>query len=119
VPFKAIVDELVNTTPGASGAILADWEGEAVVQCCHFDDYELKVIAAHNGILFNLMKDVHRQFADGGVREAVIATDRFQVIVGAVGPDYCLVMTFARDGILGRALYRFRNAVELLRKEIY
>ncbi len=119
MPFKAIIEDLVTTTPGANGAILADWEGEAVVQCCHYDDFELKVIGAHNGILFNLMKDLHRQFADGGVREAVIATEQIQVIVGAVGPDYSLIMTFDRDGILGRALYRFRTAVALLEKEIY
>lgn len=119
MPFKSIIEALVTSTPGANGAILADWEGEAVVQCSHYDDFELKVIGAHNGILFNLMKDLHRQFADGGVRDAVIATERIQVIVGAVGPDYSLIMTLARDAVLGRALYRFRNAVALLEKEIY
>ena len=119
MPFKAIIDELLAATPEASGAILADWEGEAVVQCCDYDDYELKVIGAHGGIILNLMKDVHRQFPDGGLRETVIATEKLQIIVGAVGPDYTLIMTLARDCILGRALFRFRKAAELLEKEIY
>ena len=118
MPFNAIITELVDRTPGVTGAILADWEGEAVVQCCHEDDYELKVLGAHSGILFNIMKDIHGQFGDG-VEDAVIATDLCRVVVGAVGPDYCLVMTVEPAAIVGQALYHFRQARERLHKEIY
>ncbi|HEY6009527.1 MAG TPA: roadblock/LC7 domain-containing protein, partial [Geobacteraceae bacterium] len=110
MPFNAIITELVDRTPGATGAILADWEGEAVVQYGHDDDYELKVLGAHGGILFNLIKDIHGNYAVGEVEDAVIATDCCQVLVGAVGPDYCLVMTIGPGAILGRARYRFRQA---------
>ena len=65
MPFKAILKELVEVTPGASGAILADWEGEAVEQCCHYDDFELKVIGAHKGIILNQMKEIHGRFPAG------------------------------------------------------
>jgi predicted regulator of Ras-like GTPase activity (Roadblock/LC7/MglB family) len=119
VPFKTILTELVESTPGATGAILADWEGEAVAQYAHYDEYDLKVLGAHNGILFSLMKEVHHQFPAGGVEEVMVGTDRCRMIVGAVGPDYSLVMTIAPEGLLGRALYRFRGAVALLHKEIY
>jgi predicted regulator of Ras-like GTPase activity (Roadblock/LC7/MglB family) len=119
MPFNAIINELVDRTPGATGAILADWEGEAVVQYCQADDYELKVLGAHSGILFNIMKEIHGQFDDGGVEDAVIATDLCRVVVGAVGPDYCLVMTVDPTAIVGQALYHFRQARERLHKEIY
>jgi hypothetical protein len=36
-----------------------------------------------------------------------------------VGPEYSLVMTLAREALIGQALYRFRQAVKLLEKEIY
>ncbi len=119
MPFNAIITELFDRTPGATGAILADWEGEAVVQRCDADDYELKVLGAHGGILFNLVREIHRQFPDGEVEEAVITTDSCRMIVGAVGPDYCLVMTIARDALVGRALYHFCQASQRLHKEIY
>ena len=32
MPFKRILQTLVEATPGATGAVLADWEGEAVDQ---------------------------------------------------------------------------------------
>jgi predicted regulator of Ras-like GTPase activity (Roadblock/LC7/MglB family) len=119
VPFKAILKELVESVPAASGAILADWEGEAVEQFCMYDDYEIKVTGAHKGIILNHLKDVHTSFPVGELEEAVIATGEQQVIVGAVGADYSLVMTLAREALLGLASYRFREAVKVLEKEIY
>ena len=120
MPFQTLLTKLVERVPGAIGAILADWEGEAVAQYCpEWDEYELKVLGAHSGILFNMMKEIHAQFDDGGVEDAVIATDLCRVVVGAVGPDYCLVMTVDPAAIVGRALYHFRQARERLHKEIY
>lgn len=47
MPFKAILRKLVEDTPHASGAVVADWEGEAVEHHCLYDDYELKLLGAH------------------------------------------------------------------------
>lgn len=119
MPFKTILRELVESVPGATGAILADWEGEAVVQYCLYDDYELKVIAAHEGIILSRMKEVHAHFPVGELNDAVITTDTRHIVTGAIGPDYSLVMTLDRGAVVGRALYRFRNSVQRLEKEIY
>jgi predicted regulator of Ras-like GTPase activity (Roadblock/LC7/MglB family) len=119
VPFKAILKELVESVPGASGAILADWEGESVEQHCLFDDFELKVLGAHKGILLNQLKDVHAGLPAGDLEEAVITTATQHVIVGVIGSDYSLVMTLGRNAILGQALYHFRRSVQRLAKEIY
>jgi len=119
VPFKAILKALVESVPAASGAILADWEGEAVEQFCLYDDYEIKVTGAHQGIILNHLKDVHGDFPADLLEEAVLVTAEQQVIVGVIGADYSLVMTLAREALLGLALYRFREAVRVLEKEIY
>ncbi len=119
MPFKEILRQLVEKTPQASGAILADWEGEAVEHHCLYDDYELKLLGAHKGIILNRMKDVHVDLAAGEMQDAVITTGKQQVIIGAVGPDYSLVMTLASEAMVGLALHRFRQAVKLLEKEIY
>ncbi|GFE57847.1 roadblock/LC7 domain-containing protein [Geobacter sp. AOG1] len=118
MPFKTILRELVETVPGASGAILADWEGEAVEQYCHYDDFELKVLGAHKGILLNHFKELHAGLSTGDLEEAIITTATQHVIVGTIGPDYSLVMTLNRNAILGQALYYFRQALKRLTKEI-
>ncbi len=119
MPFKTILKGLVESVPGATGAILADWEGEAVEQHCLYDDYELKIIAAHKGIVLSRMKEVHADFPGGEVGDVVITTDTRHILMGTVGPDYSLVMTLDREAVVGHALYRFRDAVKRLAKEIY
>ena len=116
--FEEMLQQLVRAVPGATGAIFADWEGECVAYYCLYDEYELKVIAAHKGIIMTHMRDIHDQLAPGEMQEAVITTESQHVITGAITRDYSLVMTMARDGVLGRALYHFRKTVAGLRKEI-
>ncbi|MBJ6801814.1 roadblock/LC7 domain-containing protein [Geomonas propionica] len=119
MPFKRLLTTLVESVPGGSGAILADWEGEAVEQFSHGDPFEMKVTAAHWGIVLTLLKGVHEKFSAGGVREAVVSTEEQYVVVGAVGDDYALVMTMDRQALPLLALKRFRDTVQLLHKEIY
>lgn len=118
MPFKTILRKLVEAVPCATGAILADWEGEAVEQYCLYDDYQLKIIAAHKGIILGRMKEVHASLS-GGVSEAVIATDSQLTVTGGIGPDYSLVMTLDKSAVVGIALYHFRKTLKLLEKEIY
>jgi predicted regulator of Ras-like GTPase activity (Roadblock/LC7/MglB family) len=119
VPFKAILTKLVEEIPHASGAVLADWEGEAVEHYCIYDEYELKLLGAHKGIILNWMKDLHVDLAAGELRDVVITTGKLSAIIGVVGPEYSLVMTLAREAMIGPALYRFRESVKMLEKEIY
>jgi predicted regulator of Ras-like GTPase activity (Roadblock/LC7/MglB family) len=121
VPFKDILRELVADIPGAGGAILTDWEGEAVVYYCRCNDdgYELKVIGAHERIILDRAKEAHQRVNPGAVREVVITTDSQHFIIGAVGTDYSLILTLERDSMLGWACYRFKRSLKLLGKEIY
>ena len=120
MPFNRILADLVETVNGATGAILADWEGESVAHCyLHDDDYDLKILGAHKGIILNQMKEVHSLLGGGELREAVITTASQHVLIGAIGPDYVLVMTLERESLVGMALHRFRDCLDVLYREIY
>lgn len=119
MPFKRLLTTLVESVPGGNGAILADWEGEAVEQFSHGDPFDMKVTAAHWGILLTQLKGLHEKFAAGAVQETVISTDEQYVIVGAIGEDYALVMTMDRNALPLLALKKFRDTAQLLHKEIY
>lgn len=118
MPFKRILTELVAAVPGASGAILADWEGEAVEQFSLYDDFEMKLVGAHKGIILNHIRGAYSHLGVGEVQETVISAEDQRFLLGPIGPDYVLVMTLGRDTVVGQALYRFRKAVMLLKKEI-
>ncbi|GFO57381.1 GTPase [Geomonas sp. Red276] len=119
MPFKQLLTNLVEAVPGATGAILADWEGEAVEQHCQGDPFEMKVTAAHWGILLTRLKTLHEKYAAGQVQESLITTDEQHAIVGAIGAEYALVMTLGPQALPLQALRSFREVSELLEKEIY
>jgi predicted regulator of Ras-like GTPase activity (Roadblock/LC7/MglB family) len=120
VPFKTILKDLVQSVPGATGAILTDWEGEAVEYYSVSDnDYDLKILGAHQNIILNRVREVRDRIPSQTVRETVISTDLQHLVLGAVGNDYTLVMVLERNALVGRAVVRTRCSVGLLEKEIY
>ena len=120
MPFRKLLTELVESAPGASGAILSDWEGESVeLVSAPGDDYGLKLLAAHLGIILARARAAAERHSGAGPLDIVVTTGAGRCIVGTVGPDYALAMTLHRDAPVGRPLKRFRDTREMLVKEIY
>ncbi len=119
VSFKETLKELVESVPGASGAILADWEGEAVEQYCYFDEFEMKVIGAHKGIILSQLRELHARYPLGELQDIVITTEEQHHVIHTVGPDYVLVMTMKRAALPARAVQGLRRVAHLFAKEIY
>lgn len=116
--FKELLGQLVASVPGAQGAILADWEGEAVDQVGLMDDYELKIIGAHKGVILHNMREVVARLGDDLLSEIIITTTGAQTLVLPVTEDYFLVLTLDRSDSLGRALFEARRCTQALQKEI-
>jgi predicted regulator of Ras-like GTPase activity (Roadblock/LC7/MglB family) len=118
VPFKNHLNSLVERVPGAQGAIIADWEGEAVDQVGLMDDYDLKVIGAHKGVILHNMREVVDRLGDDELKEIVITTKQGQTLVLPVTKEYYLVLTLDRSDMLGRALLEARRCIQALYREI-
>ena len=118
MPFKSLLNALVERVPGAQGAIIADWEGEAVDQVGVMDDYDLKVIGAHKGVILHNMREVVDRLGDDELKEIVITTKQAQTLVLPVTKDYYLVLTLDRSDMLGRALLEARRCIQALYREI-
>ncbi|MBE0595631.1 MAG: roadblock/LC7 domain-containing protein [Desulfuromonadales bacterium] len=116
--FHAILSELVEKVPGALGAILADWEGEAVDQAGPLDTYELRVVGAHKGVILSNLRRVVSRLEGDCLREIVITTERSQTLVLPVTDDYFLVVFLERLAGLGRAQLEARRCLAGLRAEI-
>jgi predicted regulator of Ras-like GTPase activity (Roadblock/LC7/MglB family) len=116
--FEGILKELVDSVPLAIGAILVDWEGEAVMEHCHCDPYDIRFIAAHKGIILSRLKEMHCAAQIGQVEDVVVTSSKGHLIIGCIDQDYSLVMNVERTSPTGRALHHFRRAVSELKKEI-
>jgi predicted regulator of Ras-like GTPase activity (Roadblock/LC7/MglB family) len=120
VPFKAILQDLVRSIDGAVGAILTDWEGEAVEQySLTGDEYDLKILGAHQNIILSRIRDIRHKMPSQSVRDAIITTDRQHLFLGAVGDEYALVLLLERSALVGRVRVQALCSVRLLEKEIY
>lgn len=118
MPFKALLNGLVERVPGAQGAIIADWEGEAVDQVGSLDEYDLKVIGAHKGVILNNLREVVDRLGDDQLNEVVITTRRAQTLVLPVTREYYLVLILDRPDMLGLARLEARRCCQAIYREI-
>ena len=116
--FEIILKELVDSVPQAIGAILVDWEGEAVMEHCHCDPYDIRFIAAHKGIILARLKEMRSTPLLGEVEDVVVTTSKGCLIIGCINQDYSLVMNVERSTPVALVMYHFRRAVSELKKEI-
>jgi len=116
--FKKILSDLLENLPGGLGAIVVDWEGEAVDQVGVIDDYELKVIGAHKGLILNNLRQAVARAEGNQLQEIAITTEQVQTLILPVDEDYFLVLTLQNGDAYGRALFEARRCLDKLRKEI-
>jgi predicted regulator of Ras-like GTPase activity (Roadblock/LC7/MglB family) len=118
MPFQRILKTLVEGTPRAVGAILVDWEGEAVQEWCLCDPYEMRFIGAHKGIILARLKEMQGSEQVGAIEDVVVTASERHLIIGCIDDDYSLVMDVGRACPVALALHHFRAAVVRLKKEI-
>jgi predicted regulator of Ras-like GTPase activity (Roadblock/LC7/MglB family) len=116
--FKGILADLLARIPGGLGAILVDWEGEAVDQAGVIDDYELKVIGAHKGLILGNLRRAVARVEGNRLQEVAITTEQVQTLILPVNEDYCLVLALEKGEAYGRALFEAQRCLEKLKQEI-
>ena len=119
MPFKSLLRRLLDNVEGSQGAIVADWEGEAVDQVARIDDFEIKIIGAHQGVILSHFRQVVKALEGNDLEEIVVSTELAQTLILPISPDYFLVFVMDRgDDLLGRALFEARRCVKALRSEV-
>jgi len=118
MPFHSILKNLVDTVPHAVGAILVDWEGEAVQEYCHCDSYDMRFIAAHKGIVLSRLRETNADNIGGVIEDVVVTSERQILLIGAIDSDYSLVLQAARSCPVGLARHHFSTTLAQLKKEL-
>lgn len=118
MPFKNQLQNMLDQLPGAIGAIIADWEGEAVDQLARMDDYEIKVLGAHKGIILTRLREALQRLDGGALEEVLIHFDQGKTLITPLSEDYFLVLTVEPQVMVGKASFVMRRCAEQLRREI-
>ena len=117
MPFKSLLNRLLEDIPGALGAIIVDWEGEAVDQVARISEYEMKVIGAHNGIILHQLREVLSRARSGDLEEVLIRAGENKTLITPLTEDYLLILQLGSQAIAARAAFKMRRCVAALRHE--
>jgi predicted regulator of Ras-like GTPase activity (Roadblock/LC7/MglB family) len=117
MPFKAALKHLLDEIPGALGAIIVDWEGEAVDQVGQLSDYDFKLIGAHYGIILTRLQWVLERTDGGCLDEVGISCSTARTLVRPLTEDYLLLLELDPTAGAAAARYRLRCCVEKLSDE--
>lgn len=117
MPFKSLLNRLLEDIPGALGAIIIDWEGEAVDQVTRTNEYDIKILGAHSGIILGLLREALSRIDSGDLEEVVIRTGENKTLMAPLTEDYLLILQLGPEAIAARAAYKMRHCVAQLRSE--
>lgn len=115
--FKSLLSRLLDDIPGALGAIIIDWEGESVDQVARINEYDIKVLGAHSGIILNQLRQVLTRVGSGQLEDVVIRCGEKKILIAPMTDEYLLVLHLGADAIVSRATYRVRRCVDDMRHE--
>lgn len=118
--LKQIIEDLVEKTPGAIAAVLADWEGEAVVAYTSGEqtDYNIKFVGAHHGIILAKAREMIERLDLGQTRQISFSQQNLQIITIPVNSDYYLVLTLNPQSNPGYARVPLKKAVREIEADI-
>ncbi len=92
--FGAILGQLIRRVPGAIGAALVDFQGEAVDYAGRLSPFDMKVAAAH----FRILLDDVRRSSLGDPRAIVCRGARRTYHARCLPEGYALVIAYTRFG---------------------
>ncbi len=117
--IQQILDKLVSRVEESIGAIIVDWEGEAVLESCNCDPYDLRFMAAHKAIILAHFSHVQIKGKSSDLVEIIsIMSEKAHILIGAIDKDYALLLYLKSGSNFGAAQYHFKHAVSDLKKEI-
>jgi predicted regulator of Ras-like GTPase activity (Roadblock/LC7/MglB family) len=121
--LRQILEELVKGLPGATAAVLADWEGEAVAAFCagrgsEEEEYNIRFVGAHHGIILTRAREMIARLAQGEARELVFSHQYLRVLTVPVNHEYYVVLTLEARAWPFLARSALRRAVAAIEAEI-
>ena len=119
MPFQHELDAIVRDVRGAVGAILVDFEGEAVITSRNgISAYDLKVVGAYGGIFFENLRKVATETRAGTPSMYSIDGSGCRILCSPLKDGYHLVLVGSENIHLAIAAERLRACAARLIHEL-
>ncbi len=118
MPLQKEMDDLLDDIDGAIGAIIVDYEGEAVVASVQdLSTYDLQVVGAYGGIFLDHITRISKESTLGRPASFVISGKDVRLLHHVLRDGYFIVVILRRDACLSAARHRLRLCYERLIEE--
>jgi predicted regulator of Ras-like GTPase activity (Roadblock/LC7/MglB family) len=117
--FKEALNEIVEKTEGATGALIMGMDGIAVerVFLPEGSDTNMDVAATEvTSVVRGALRAGHNTDL-GGLRELVVSFEGVSILARMVSAEYFVVLTLRPDGNVGRGRFELRKAELQLARE--
>ena len=120
--FDAILNEILEASPGCYGVALMGVDGIPISQAtASRDDVDLEEVVSVMGVEFGRVLEEARKAADsvegGSLEELFVKMGRYQVAIRGVDVETYLVMVLGEGGNAGKGRYLMRRHLLALREQ--
>jgi len=115
--FESLLNEIVEKTPGAQGAAIVAKDGLLVAKTAG-EGIPFGDLAAHLSLPLLKSEDASRDLNIGVLREMVLFTEQYDIIVDNVSKGYFIMLIVDKNGFYGKGRWEVRRVRSHFRDEL-
>jgi predicted regulator of Ras-like GTPase activity (Roadblock/LC7/MglB family) len=117
MPFSDILQEVVNGTEGALGALVVGLDGIPVEEYSVAKDMDIQSMTVEYSSLLKEIEKGSQAAHMGTTKEVTVIADRAMIMLRRLNAEYFLVLIIKPEGNFGKARFLLRMSVPKLLKE--
>jgi len=115
--FKAALQEMLDRSDGAIGALLMGFDGIAVEQLS-VDGYDVETLGMEFSVVLNDARKATLSLDAGGTQEVAFRADKVTVLVRILNDEYFLALALDPGGNMGKGRFAMRLASPRVLEEL-
>lgn len=118
VLIDSLLNELVSSVDGATGAIIVAVDGEVIQLCASSDTERLRLRGTYAALVMQTFRAAAARAGLGRLQHLVVEYNGATLIALEIDDDCSLVLELKPNAGVGRAVYRMQTVEARLRDEI-
>jgi predicted regulator of Ras-like GTPase activity (Roadblock/LC7/MglB family) len=115
--FADILQDIVNDTDGALGAVLVGMDGIPVEEFSRSADLDLQSMTVEYATLLKEIEKGSQSVQLGTTKEVAIIAEKAVILIRRLNNEYFLALIIAPDGNFGKGRFLLRMSASKLLKE--
>ncbi|WP_243371401.1 roadblock/LC7 domain-containing protein [Geotalea sp. SG265] len=110
MPFKDILQTVVDNVDGAVGAVVMGYDGIAIDDFIKTENsFDLQLLTAEYAAVLKEVKGTAEVLKSGLLQEVAISTERSTAVARVINEDYFVLLVIAMGGNFGKGRFYLRR----------